>query len=160
MKRAPTFLLSILAIAMSVGMAITPAHAAEPAAPAEATQPAAKGEMIAGGDGTKLFLRRDLPNGDVRAVLVIVHGLAYLKKNSKAFVDPVLVLTGNNDMCVSPQDAIDFYRETGSTDRSLRIYADVGHFLMAEEKGHMIGPEIITWIEDRLSGATFVDAGI
>ena len=54
-------------------------------------------------------------------------------------------------MCVSPQDAIDFYRETGSTDRSLRIYAGVGHFLMAEEKGHMIGPEIITWIEDRLA---------
>jgi hypothetical protein len=31
---------------------------------------------------------------------------------------------------------------------------------MAEEKGHMIAPEIITWIEDRLSGGQFVDAGI
>ena len=88
------------------------------------------------------------------------EGINYLKKNSKAFVDPVLVLTGNNDMCVSPQDAIDFYRETGSADRSLRIYAGVGHFLMAEEKGHMIAPEIITWIEDRLAGGEFVDAGI
>ena len=88
------------------------------------------------------------------------EGIDYLKKNSKAFVDPVLVLTGNNDMCVSPQDAIDFYRETGSADRSLRIYAGVGHFLMAEEKGHMIAPEIITWIEDRLAGGEFVDAGI
>ena len=32
--------------------------------------------------------------------------------------------------------------------------------LMAEEKGHMIAPEIITWIEDRLSGDQFIDAGI
>ncbi|MBQ6246774.1 MAG: lysophospholipase [Kiritimatiellae bacterium] len=320
----PLILNSALAIALLTGTALCPnAFAAEPGAQAEAPKPAAQGEMIAGGDGTKLFLRRDLPDGDVRAVLVIVHGLAnhhglydefvkpfgghgiavyrydarghgrsegrrgyvksywemvddlravvalakkerpgkpvyvlghsmgghvsalhgtkypgeasgyilcagvlryhfmnfgwlprpedpeseispvdaaygtlhlpgwkelstfsaegddgtlksisvsilnaftegiaYLKKNCKSFTDPVLVLTGNNDMCVSPQDAIDFYQETGSTDRSLRIYAGVGHFLMAEEKGHMIAPEIITWIEDRLSGGQFVDAGI
>lgn len=320
----PLILNSALAIALLTGTALCPnAFAAESGAQAEAAKPAAQGEMIAGGDGTKLFLRRDLPDGDVRAVLVIVHGLAnhhglydefvkpfgghgiavyrydarghgrsegrrgyvksywemvddlravvalakkerpgkpvyvlghsmgghvsalhgtkypgeasgyilcagvlryhfmnfgwlprpedpeseispvdaaygtlhlpgwkelstfsaegddgtlksisvsilnaftegiaYLKKNCKSFTDPVLVLTGNNDMCVSPQDAIDFYQETGSPDRSLRIYAGVGHFLMAEEKGHMIAPEIITWIEDRISGGKFVDAGI
>ncbi len=106
-----------------------------------------------GDDGT-------LKSISVSILNAFTEGIAYLKKNGKSFTDPVLVLTGNNDMCVSPQDAIDFYQETGSTDRSLRIYAGVGHFLMADEKGHMIAPDVLSWILDRAAGGTFVDAGI
>lgn len=86
--------------------------------------------------------------------------IQYLKDNCKSFVDPVFVLNGNYDTSVSPQDAIDFYQQTGSKDKSLRIYAGVNHFLMNDPKGHQIAPDVINWIEDRLGNEVYEDAGI
>ena len=63
-----------------------------------------------------------MKSGSIRSLLVL-----------SAFTDLVLVLTGNNDMCVSPQDVIDFYQETGSTDRSLRIYVGIPHVRMEKQ---------------------------
>ena len=77
-----------------------------------------------------------------------------------ATIDPVLILYGNYDKSVSPQDAIDFYQQTGSKDKGLRIYAGVNHFLMNDPKGHQIAPDVIGWIEDRLGEETYEDAGI
>jgi hypothetical protein len=61
-----------------------------------------------------------------------------------------LILNGNHDTSVSPQDAIDFYQQTGAKDKSLRIYAGVNHFLMNDVKGHQIAGDVISWMEDRL----------
>lgn len=86
--------------------------------------------------------------------------IQYLKDNCRTFTNSVLLLAGNHDTSVSPQDAIDFYQQTGAKDKSLRIYAGVNHFLMNDAKGHQIAPDVISWIEDRLGDETYEDAGI
>ena len=86
--------------------------------------------------------------------------IQYLKDNCRTFTNSVLILNGNHDTSVSPQDAIDFYQQTGAKDKSLRIYAGVNHFLMVDEKGHQIAPDMASWIEDRLGSETYEDAGI
>ncbi len=78
------------------------------------------------------------------------EGLEYLRDHCRTFAPSVLVLNGNADLYVDPQDAIDFYQETGAKDRSLRIYDGIGHYLMAEPAGDMISGDIINWILHRL----------
>ena len=86
--------------------------------------------------------------------------IQYLKDHCRSFTNSVLIINGNHDTSVSPQDAIDFYQQTGAKDKSLRIYAGVNHFLMNDAKGHLIIPDIINWIEDRLGCEEYEDAGI
>ncbi len=86
--------------------------------------------------------------------------IQYLKDHCRTFTNSVLILAGNYDKSVSPQDAIDFYQQTDAKDKSLRIYAGVNHFLMNDPKGHLIAPDVISWIEDRLGNEVYEDAGI
>ncbi len=86
--------------------------------------------------------------------------IQYLKDNCRTFTNSVLILNGNHDTSVTPQDAIDFYQQTGAKDKSLRIYAGVSHFLMNDPKGNQIAPDVISWIEDRLGSEVYEDAGI
>ncbi len=99
---------------------------------------------------------------EIRAAILnaFKETIQWLKDNCKSFIDPVLILNGNYDKSVSPQDAIDFYQQTGSKDKSLHIYAGVNHFLMNDPKGHQIAPDVIGWIVDRLGEETYEDAGI
>ncbi len=76
-------------------------------------------------------------------------GLEYLRDNSRKFTDPVLLVNGDADLYVVPQDAIDFYQETNSTDNSLRLYSGIGHFLMNEEGGDIVTQDIVDWIKRR-----------
>lgn len=86
--------------------------------------------------------------------------IQYLKDNCRTFTNSVLILNGNHDTSVTPQDAIDFYQQTGAKDKSLRLYAGVNHFLMNDPKGHHIASDIINWIDDRLGNEVYEDAGI
>lgn len=86
--------------------------------------------------------------------------IQWLKDNCRTFTNSVLILNGNHDTSVTPQDAIDFYQQTGAKDKSLRIYAGVNHFLMNDPKGHQIVGDVISWIEDRLGNEVYEDAGI
>lgn len=40
-------------------------------------------------------------------------------------------------------------------DKSLFIYAGVSLFIMADPKGHMIGGDVLNWIEDRLGNTVY-----
>lgn len=77
-------------------------------------------------------------------------GIYYLKENAKQFTAPVLLINGNDDIYVIPKDAIDFFQEVSSTDKSLRIYNGIGHFIMAEEGGDIMTDDIIIWITRRM----------
>lgn len=72
-----------------------------------------------------------------------------MRDNSRKFTDPVLLVSGDADLYVVPQDAIDFYQETNSTDNSLRLYSGIGHFLMNEEGGDIVTQDIADWIKRR-----------
>lgn len=76
-------------------------------------------------------------------------GLEYLRDNSRKFTDPVLLVSGDADLYVVPQDAIDFYQQTNSTDNSLRLYNGIGHFLMNEQNGDVVTKDIADWIKRR-----------
>jgi acylglycerol lipase len=76
-------------------------------------------------------------------------GLEYLRDNSRKFTDPVLLVSGDADLYVVPQDAIDFYQQTNSKDNSLRLYNGIGHFLMNEQNGDIVTKDIAEWIKRR-----------
>lgn len=49
-----------------------------------------------------------------------------------------------------PQDAIDFYGQTNSVDKSLRLYSRFGHLLMLEKGGELITNDMVAWIKQRM----------
>ncbi|WP_165009561.1 alpha/beta hydrolase [Neisseria yangbaofengii] len=77
------------------------------------------------------------------------EGIQYLKDNDDKFVAPVLLVSGDADLYVVPKDAIQFYEETNSTDKSLRLYNGLGHMLMIGEGGGVVADDIVRWIGDR-----------
>lgn len=77
-------------------------------------------------------------------------GIKYLKDNDDKFVAPVMLVSGDADLYVVPKDAIDFYNETNSVDKSLRLYPNIGHMLMLDNNGKMISQDIVNWIGERV----------
>lgn len=78
------------------------------------------------------------------------EGIAYLKDNDDKFTAPVLLISGNKDLFVVPKDAIDFYNETNSLDKSLILYPNFGHLLMLEKGGQKINNDVAEWIGERV----------
>ncbi|WP_416190272.1 lysophospholipase [Neisseria sp. CCUG17229] len=78
------------------------------------------------------------------------EGLEYLKDNARQFTAPVMLISGNKDVFVLPQDAIDFYNETRSNDKSLVLYPNFGHLLMLEKGGQKINDDVAEWIGERV----------
>lgn len=77
------------------------------------------------------------------------EGIKYLKDNDDEFVAPVMLISGNKDVFVAPKDAIDFYNETNSVDKSLILYPNFGHLLMLENGGQKINDDVAEWINER-----------
>lgn len=63
---------------------------------------------------------------------------------------PVLLISGNKDLFVVPKDAIDFYNEINSSDKSLVLYPNFGHLLMLEKGGQKINDDVAEWIGERV----------
>ncbi|MGX9292284.1 alpha/beta hydrolase [Bacillus sp. A015] len=80
----------------------------------------------------------------------IKEGVQYLKANADKFIAPVLLVSGSDDVYVVPKDAIDFYQETASKDKSLRLYSGIGHYLMFEPNGDVVVDDIVRWINQRV----------
>ncbi|RIN28830.1 alpha/beta fold hydrolase [Staphylococcus succinus] len=78
------------------------------------------------------------------------EGIQYLKANAEKFNAPVLLVSGSDDLNVVPKDAIDFYQETTSKDKSLRLYSGLGHYLMFEPNGDLVVTDIVGWINQRV----------
>ncbi|PTI39392.1 alpha/beta hydrolase [Staphylococcus succinus] len=78
------------------------------------------------------------------------EGIQYLKANAEKFNASVLLVSGSDDLNVVPKDAIDFYQETTSKDKSLRLYSGLGHYLMFEPNGDLVVTDIVGWINQRV----------
>ena len=78
------------------------------------------------------------------------EGVEYLNKNIKNFTDPVLILNGKIDFIVDQLDAINYYLDSQTEDKSLMVYSGVGHLLWDEKKGDMILGHILNWIRHRI----------
>ncbi|MGI2329065.1 lysophospholipase [Planococcus sp. YIM B11945] len=77
-------------------------------------------------------------------------GIAWLKEKAEDFIDPVLVLHGNEDGLVAEKDSRDFYGEIGSKDKTLKIYASLMHEIFNEPVKYKIYDEVIGWIDERI----------
>lgn len=78
------------------------------------------------------------------------YGISWLKENAASFIDPVLVLHGNEDGLVAEQDSRDFFGEIGSKDKTLKIYAHLMHEIFNEPSKYKIYDEVLEWMEERL----------
>lgn len=81
----------------------------------------------------------------------------YLKSHRDTFVNSVLLLHGNCDSSVSPEDSMQFYQQTVAKDKSLFIYSGLSHFLMLDPNGKEIGPDVVNWISDREGDKKFTN---
>lgn len=75
------------------------------------------------------------------------EGIQYLRDKDDQFTDPVLLLSGDADIYVVPQDAIDFYRETNARTKTMHLYSGIGHSLFLLDSGAFIIDDIIRWIK-------------
>ena len=80
-----------------------------------------------------------------------VEGIDYLKKKDKNFKEPILIWNVNDNFAINEKDAIDFYMEIENKDKSLILFSGIGHELWNEEKGDVVIPQIINWIQRRLN---------
>lgn len=76
-------------------------------------------------------------------------GIGFLKEHAKEFVAPVLILHGCNDGIVGAKDSMELFQEIGSTDKSLRIYANLFHEILNEPVKAQIMDDIILWLNSR-----------
>ncbi|WP_147287286.1 lysophospholipase [Moraxella bovis] len=67
-----------------------------------------------------------------------------------SFKEGVKYLKDNDDEFVAPKDALDFYNETDSVDKSLILYPNFGHLLMLENGGQKINDDVAQWIGERV----------
>jgi acylglycerol lipase len=75
-------------------------------------------------------------------------GVDKLKSHAGRFVDDVLIMHGKNDGLVSYEDALQFFNEIGSTNKSLRIYDTLEHEIFNEHQyNSTIFADIINWIQ-------------
>jgi len=86
----------------------------------------------------------------VKIFRVMREGVAWLKENAQAFIDPVIVLHGADDGLVSPKDSLLFFDEIGSSDKSLWIYAGLMHEIFNEFAKDRVIRDAIEWMDDRL----------
>ncbi|PYE52440.1 lysophospholipase [Paenibacillus barcinonensis] len=78
------------------------------------------------------------------------YGMEWLKQHAEQFVEPVLLLHGANDGLVSEKDSRDFFGDIASTDKTLKIYANLMHEIFNEKAKDEVIEEAIAWIEKRI----------
>lgn len=96
------------------------------------------------------YQQDDLVAREISAGLayVLLDGVEYLKQHAKAFVEPVLILHGQEDGLVSPQDSLDFYNEIGSKQKSMHVYAGLQHEILNESSyNRSIFREMVDWLD-------------
>lgn len=77
-------------------------------------------------------------------------GVVWLKENTKAFVDPILLLHGENDSLVSYEDSLDVFKEIASEDKQVKIYGQLFHEIFNEYTKDEVIADAIAWIKNRI----------
>lgn len=63
---------------------------------------------------------------------------------------PVLLLHGEKDRLVSPEDSLLFFKEVASEDKKLILYGNAGHALLEEKVKAEVCDDMVNWIRRRL----------
>jgi alpha-beta hydrolase superfamily lysophospholipase len=79
----------------------------------------------------------------------IAAGIQWLTENP-TFNYPVLLIHGERDALVNPQDSRDFFAQIPSTDRQIKIYGGACHEVFNEYIQDEVMSDVIHWIDYRL----------
>ena len=63
---------------------------------------------------------------------------------------PVFILHGTDDKATRPDGSEQFFNETGSTDKTLKLYEGYYHDLLADLGKEQVFEDIDAWISERL----------
>lgn len=75
------------------------------------------------------------------------RGIQWLRDNGRNFTAPALLLHGADDQIVLEKDSRDFFGDIASTDKELKIYANLYHEILNEPCRAQIFQEIVHWLE-------------
>ena len=122
-------------------------------APAKSYVPNSLGEGVCSDPAViEAYVNDPLVEKEISFSLIneVYYGVEHLKANPKDFTEPVLILHGAKDGLVSEKDSRDFFGEIGSTDKSLRIYANLFHEILNEPSKEEVISDIVLWLNKHL----------
>jgi alpha-beta hydrolase superfamily lysophospholipase len=76
-----------------------------------------------------------------------------LKKSFRLITLPLLILHGTADKVTKPSGSKEFYAESGSNDKTLKLYEGHFHDLLADIGKEQVMADIQTWIDAHLASA-------
>lgn len=81
---------------------------------------------------------------------VLIDGARQLKEDFPQITLPVLILHGTEDKATSPSGSQHFYEQTGSTDKTLKMYEGHFHDLLNDIDKEIVMADIQNWIDERI----------
>jgi acylglycerol lipase len=106
--------------------------------------------VVAALDADPLIPQMNYPTQTVAA---LVRATEQVKSAFARITLPVLIMHGVADEVTEPAGSQRFYAETGATDKTLKLYDDYVHDLLADTGKEVPMADITRWIEDRLTVA-------
>ena len=80
----------------------------------------------------------------------VYKGIEFIRKNSKRFKYPILIMHGADDGIVSAKDSTDLFLDIQSTDKNLIIYSKLYHEILNEPSKDEIIADILFWTSKRI----------
>lgn len=77
-----------------------------------------------------------------------------LKDNMPEFKVPVFIIHGTEDKATRPAGSQYFFDNTGSTDKTLKLYEGHVHDLLADTDKEIVMSDILSWVNERVPAAT------
>lgn len=87
----------------------------------------------------------------VRTGYEILRISSYLQQNLRRLRVPFLVLHGTADTVTDPKASQKLYKESSSTDKTIKLYEGFLHDLLFEPEREEIVQEIIEWLNCRVN---------
>ncbi|MCY1047008.1 lysophospholipase [Corallococcus sp. bb12-1] len=93
-------------------------------------------------------------NYAANSVAEMVRADERLKKEFPLITLPVFILHGTEDRVTKPSGSQRFLRDTGSSDKTLKLYEGYFHDLLNDEGKEQVLADVVEWIEARIPGAS------
>jgi alpha-beta hydrolase superfamily lysophospholipase len=90
---------------------------------------------------------------------VMINASARLKEEFPRITLPVLILHGTEDKATKPSGSQHFYEQTGSTDKTLKLYEGHFHDLLNDIDKEVVMADIQSWIDERIPATNEAAAG-
>lgn len=81
---------------------------------------------------------------------VLIDAARQLREDFPRITLPVLILHGTEDKATKPSGSQHFYEQTGSTDKTLKLYEGHFHDLLNDVDKEIVMADIQSWIDERI----------